>query len=152
MFDERRTQGEQRPKHGDAGRRRRQPDSSGSLAHLERAIAEARRLGAAGDPTVQNLLRAHAMDPANVGVQALLANALRPHQLRSFLNPDPFLANLPAAQDAFPGDVVLARLQNGLEWAIRPADLCRHFLVVGASGAGKTNLILQLVRQILSDR
>lgn len=58
----------------------------------------------------------------------------------------------PLASSGFsqPGGIYLGRLETGVDLCLAPAALCRHLVVTGANGTGKTTFTSGIVRQLVA--
>ena len=113
---------------------------------------EVDQIGARGDPIVMRLVKLLMVDPSSREVRRLLEQRLMPYRIRHITRPDYFAENLPDRQDAFAGTIELAELENGIKWRIDPAQVLNtHWLNVGPTGSGKSNVSLRLADLIMSE-
>ena len=107
------------------------------------------KVGARFDPLITKLLTLLIARPSSREVRQLLEHRLKPYRIKAVFKPDPFLSNMPDSQDVFPGDIVLADFENGIEYRIQLDDLVQHLIILGRTGSGKTSLLCLLLSQAL---
>ena len=104
------------------------------------------------DPAISFAIASLEVDPRDPQAIEILHEARRNFERRQILSPDPFQVGAPTIFDDVDGPLVLGKTSNGTFYGIDPNALCRHLLIVGASGTGKTTIIKLLVAQMIGWR
>ena len=128
-------------------KRTRRPASS-SQSELEELIDEAERLGALDDEALVATLEAAIAAPDDPVPIGFAREALGLYRIREAIDPDA-LRPYPARDTGLDvGDLALGAVhETELDWRIPLAHL-PHPLVVGPTGQGKTNFVMNLLGQL----
>ena len=102
------------------------------------------------DPDLEEILELWLENQGDLSLLEPLLEAIDAKSMENLINPDPFRATNPTIHDDISGEIKLGIIPtSGAIWGIHPNSLCRHLLVVGRTGAGKSNLIKLIAIQII---
>jgi DNA segregation ATPase FtsK/SpoIIIE-like protein len=133
--------------HSQQAQSRRPQDPEALIRDI---LIRAKRTGDDRLPDFANLLTFAVNDPEDTEIIDLLEEQLQASEMAELVDPDPFRVTAPNEYDNMDGDIVLGLTSVGTVYGIDCDSLCRHLLVCGASGSGKTNILRLLVAQIVS--
>ena len=102
------------------------------------------------DPAIQVGLASLKANPLDREALEFVTSTLDDFRQAQNMSPDPFRAEAPTRFDNVDGEIVLGLTSNGTVYGIDRDVLCRHMLIAGASGSGKTSILKLLVVQLLN--
>jgi len=113
-------------------------------------LARAQVLNLNRDPRTAVWLQHLLLRPHDLVVRTLVQEKVVQAEQTVALSSDLFLLTNPLAQGELTGAFALGVIPpNRVPWLLPPAQLAENTLLLGRSGAGKTNTILLLLCQIL---
>jgi len=94
-------------------------------------------------------LQALQENPADIQMREVVLEAVANFEFLQRVSPDPFRAVAPLLSDDLSGELIVGRTENGGIYGINPDDLCRHMILIGASGSGKSVILIQIAAMFL---
>lgn len=135
---------------------RRQTSPQFAIGHVGRQpfdvsdlIQRSKDLGLDRSPQYMAILNHACADPSDHEAIEFVLGILQAKELENLANPNAFRAIAPTELDDVDGQLVIGQTEAGTIYGINPDALCRHLLVGGSSGSGKTLTALLLVSQVL---
>jgi hypothetical protein len=101
------------------------------------------------DPIVRTALETLQINPDDRQPLEFIMEKLEEQKTLDIISPDPFRRLAPTQFDNVDGQIVLGMTNNGTFYGIDPDSLCRHLLIIGASGTGKSVIMILLASQII---
>ena len=88
-------------------------------------------------------------NPADIQMREIVQEAIANFDFQETVSPNPFRAVAPLLSDDLSGELIVGRTESGGIYGINPDDLCRHMVLVGASGSGKSVILTQIAAMFL---
>ncbi len=118
----------------------KRPEKAPSAGEVMALIQHAGQVGALADPGIQALAKAVAMNPEDRGLSMMFRERIAPYLVNSQINPDPLRPSPGRESGLSSGNIPIGIIhETGIPYNLPLADLT-HTLVVGPTGAGKTNM------------
>ena len=114
---------------------------------IAKLSVKAQNLGLDRDPHFMRLFRLLELNPSDNHMRSLIVESLSKAEEATRCNPLSPIS--PNRHDRLDGELVVGQTQAGTFYGIDKNSLTRHLAVFGATGSGKTSVLLLLAIQIL---
>ena len=112
-------------------------------------MSEGLRTGILRHPQNQALAEFLIENPEDIELKEWLKDLIDEQNALAIVDPDPFRPTAPIKHDDISGAILIGKTSNETPYGINPDSLCRHMLLVGASGSGKTVIMTLLAAQLV---
>lgn len=102
------------------------------------------------DPAIRTALEILQINPEDRQPLEFIIEKLEEQKTLDIVSPDPFRRLAPTRYDNVDGQIVLGMTNNGRYYGIDPDSLCRHMLIIGTSGTGKSVLMTLIASQLIT--
>ena len=113
---------------------------------------ELAKRGMLHDPLIRTALEQLSVNTQDNECYKIIEDAIYSYDVREILSPEPFRLSNPSHKHQVGGPIHLGVVSHtGAKWGLYSKALTRHLLTVGKTGAGKSNLIKHIIRQLLNE-